>query len=209
MTNPSLCREALRGFRPLAEVARLKAGGRETLCHQLALHLVSGSLVVNAILNDWSSLARREEEFVRLKEEVAAAMKNMQAAEERLAKQKADFKAYKRTKQWAAAAGHQQVRSLTNLLAEERKLWKEACARENEKFYRLRQKINNLKVANATFAKEKAASEATMKEAEARREAMVKELADANVGRTRMAKIIEDLKSLIRRWMLARQSLEM
>ncbi|MFS8003077.1 hypothetical protein Hanom_Chr13g01209651 [Helianthus anomalus] len=194
MTNPSLCREALKGFGPPAEAARINADGRESLCHQLAFHLVSGSLVANAILDEWSYLTRREKDYARLKEEVAAAMKKVQAAEERLANQKADFEAYKRKKQWAIAAGHQQVRSLTNLLAEKRKLWKEACAGENERFYRLRQEINNLKAANATLAKEKAATEATMKEAEARREAMVKELADANVGRTRIAKIIEDLK---------------
>ncbi|KAF5802825.1 hypothetical protein HanRHA438_Chr06g0273361 [Helianthus annuus] len=121
---------------------------------------------------------------------------------------KADFEAYKRTEQWAAAAGHKQVRSLTNLLAEERKLWKEACARENEKFYRLRQEINNLKAANVTLAqekvaadaaiadliKEKAAAEAAMKETEARGAAAVKELADANAGRSSLLKTIEDLK---------------
>ncbi|KAJ0792780.1 hypothetical protein HanOQP8_Chr01g0021821 [Helianthus annuus] len=138
MTNPSHCREALKRFGPPTEAGWLKASGRESLCHQLALHLVFGSLVANTILNNWSSLARKEEESVRLKEEAAAAMKKVEAVEERLAKQKADFEAYKRTEQWAATASHQQVRSLTNLLAEERKLWKEACARENEKFYRLR-----------------------------------------------------------------------
>ncbi|KAF5790875.1 hypothetical protein HanXRQr2_Chr09g0388221 [Helianthus annuus] len=185
MTDPSLCREALKGFGPPAEAARLKAGGRESLYHQLALHL----------------------ESARVKEEAAAAMKKVQAAEERLAKQKADFESYKRTEQWAAAAGHQHVRSLTHLLAEERKLWKEDCARENENFYRLRQEINNLKAANAALAKEKAATEATMKEAEARREAVVKEVADANVGRSRMAKIIEDLKEESRKEVEARETI--
>ncbi|KAF5765292.1 hypothetical protein HanRHA438_Chr15g0714351 [Helianthus annuus] len=43
---------------------------------------------------------------------------------------------------------------------------------------------------------EKAAAEANMKETEARRVAMVKKLEDPNVGRTRMAKIIEDLKEV-------------
>ncbi|MFS7906235.1 hypothetical protein Hanom_Chr01g00056931 [Helianthus anomalus] len=168
--------EALKGFGPPAEAARLNAGGRESLCHQLAFHLVSGSLVANAILDEWSYLACREKEYVRLKEEVAAAMKKVQAAEERLEKKKADFEAYKRKEQWATVAGHQQ-------------------------------EINNLKAANATLAKEKAATEATMKEAEARREAMVKELADANVGRTRIAKIIEDLKEESRRLVEARETI--
>ncbi|MFS8001894.1 hypothetical protein Hanom_Chr13g01195671 [Helianthus anomalus] len=127
MTNPSLCKEALKGFGPPAEAVRLKAGGRESL----------------------------EDESARLKEEAAAAMKKVQVAEEGLAKQNADFMAYKRTEQWVVAVGHQQVRSLTHLIAEKRKLWKEPCARENEKFYHLRQEINNLKVANVAHAKEK------------------------------------------------------
>ncbi|KAJ0836960.1 hypothetical protein HanRHA438_Chr16g0772841 [Helianthus annuus] len=46
-----------------------------------------------------------------------------------------------------------------------------------------------------------------MKEAEARREAAVKELADANVGRTRMAKIIEDLKEKSRKEVEAREAI--
>ncbi|KAJ0948459.1 hypothetical protein HanRHA438_Chr01g0027461 [Helianthus annuus] len=46
-----------------------------------------------------------------------------------------------------------------------------------------------------------------MKEAEARREAMVKELADANVGYTRMAKIIEDLKEESRKEVKARETI--
>ncbi|MFS7993356.1 hypothetical protein Hanom_Chr12g01093091 [Helianthus anomalus] len=58
-------------------------------------------------------------------------MEKIRASEGRLAKEKADFEAYKRTKQWGATAGHKQVRSLTHLLSEERKLWKEACARVN------------------------------------------------------------------------------
>ncbi|KAF5761122.1 hypothetical protein HanXRQr2_Chr16g0761381 [Helianthus annuus] len=127
MTNPSLCREALKGFRPHTEAVRLKAGGRERLYHQLALHLVGGFLVGNAILDDWSSLALREEETTRLNEEDAAAMKKVQAAEERLAKQKANFEAYKR-EQWAATAGHQQ--EINNLKAANAGLAKEKAAAE-------------------------------------------------------------------------------
>ncbi|KAF5774612.1 hypothetical protein HanRHA438_Chr13g0612931 [Helianthus annuus] len=107
----------------------------------------------------------------------------------------------------ARNCGHQQVRSLTHLLAEERKLWKEACARENEKFYHLRQEINNLEAENAALPKEKTVAEATMKEAEAHQAAVVKELADANVGRTGMAKIIEELKEKSRKEVEARETI--
>ncbi|KAJ0581671.1 hypothetical protein HanHA300_Chr04g0143731 [Helianthus annuus] len=51
---------------------------------------------------------------------------------------------------------------------DERKGWREACARENEKLFRVRQELTNLKAANAALMKEKAAAEAAAKEAEAR-----------------------------------------
>ncbi|MFS7978009.1 hypothetical protein Hanom_Chr10g00910651 [Helianthus anomalus] len=179
--------------------------------HQLASLLVEGSIVANAILEDWDSLARREEEAIRLKEEATALVQRTQVVEKRLNKQKAEFEAYKKTEQWAAFAGLKQARSLTNLLAEKRKLWKEACARENEKFYLLLQELKNLKAANATLAKEKAAADATiaelakekvgaeaaMKEAEARGAAVVKELANANAGRSSLLKTVEDLKMIL------------
>ncbi|KAJ0616120.1 hypothetical protein HanRHA438_Chr02g0085621 [Helianthus annuus] len=102
-------------------------------------------------------------------------MEKVQASEERLAKQKADFEAYKRTEQWATAVGHQLVWSLTHLLSEERMLWKEVCW--------LCQDGQNGRGAHATA-----------KEAEARHEASVKDLEYANVGCAKMAKMIEEFK---------------
>ncbi|KAJ0930066.1 hypothetical protein HanPSC8_Chr04g0145011 [Helianthus annuus] len=122
-------------------------------------------------------------------------MEKIRASEERLFKEKADFEAYKRTEQWAAAAGHKQVRSLNHLISEERKLWKEDCARENEKLYHLHQENVNLKAANAALVKEQAAAVAAMKDAEASHEALVKALEEANVRRARMAKTIEEAKT--------------
>ncbi|MFS7939278.1 hypothetical protein Hanom_Chr05g00449871 [Helianthus anomalus] len=49
-------------------------------------------------------------------------MENIKAAEERLAKEKADFKAYKRTEDWVVGAAHKKVQSFTKLLSQERKL---------------------------------------------------------------------------------------
>ncbi|KAM0012016.1 hypothetical protein Hdeb2414_s0057g00758571 [Helianthus debilis subsp. tardiflorus] len=91
-------------------------------------------------------------------------MKTAQVAEERLVKQKAEFEKLKQTEEWTASSGLQQVRSLANLLIEERKLWKEACATENEKFFRHYQELNNLKAANASLVKEKTAAETAAKE---------------------------------------------
>ncbi|KAM0070011.1 hypothetical protein Hdeb2414_s0001g00008251 [Helianthus debilis subsp. tardiflorus] len=195
MTDPSLCREVLRGVGTPTELARLRASGCDNLYLQHSLHLFGGSMTGNVILRDWYPLARKEEECDRLKSKAAAvAMDKIRASEERLLKEKADFEAYKRTKEWAMAAGHKQVRSLTDLLSEVRKLWKEAFARENENFYRLHQENVILKAANAALVKEKIATVAAMKDAEASSEAMVKALEEANVGHTRMAKTIEGAK---------------
>ncbi|KAJ0557493.1 hypothetical protein HanIR_Chr07g0325791 [Helianthus annuus] len=120
-----------------------------------------------------------------------------------LENEKAAFEKLKQTERWAASAGLEQVRSLAKLLSEERKHWKEACARENEKLFRLRQELNNLKVANAALVKEKTAGEAAVKEAEARGAAALKEaearavneLADANADHTKRNKRVEELQA--------------
>ncbi|MFS8034846.1 hypothetical protein Hanom_Chr17g01585981 [Helianthus anomalus] len=95
------------------------------------------------------------------------------------------------------------VRSLAKLLSDERKLWKEACARENEKLFHVRQELSNLKAANAALVKEKTVAEVaikeaerhgatTLKEAEAR---AAKELADANDDRTKLNKVVEEVQA--------------
>ncbi|KAJ0435253.1 hypothetical protein HanIR_Chr17g0891291 [Helianthus annuus] len=78
---------------------------------------------------------------------------------------------------------------------------------DSQKFYRLRQEINNLKAANATLAKEKAASKAAAKEAERRRAAAVNKLADANVRRSKFIKTIEDLNEEARKEVQARETI--
>ncbi|KAJ0715715.1 hypothetical protein HanPI659440_Chr13g0504431 [Helianthus annuus] len=203
MNNPSACREILRGLGTPFETACACGLGRQNLKNQLASMLVGGSIVANAIMEDYTALARREEETIRLRAKAEAMMKTAQAAEEHLEKEKAAFEKLKQTEGWAASAGLKQVCSLANLLTEERKLWKEACARENEKLFRLRQELNNLKAANVALVKEKTAAEAAVKEAEARSAAalqevearIVKELADANADRTKLNKVVEELQA--------------
>ncbi|MFS8008342.1 hypothetical protein Hanom_Chr14g01271561 [Helianthus anomalus] len=80
--------------------------------------------------------------------EAAATMENIRAAQERMAKEKGNFETYKRTEKWAT-----------------REHWNEACACDNDKFYHLRQKIVNLKAANAGLEKRENAAVATMEEA--------------------------------------------
>ncbi|KAJ0700640.1 hypothetical protein HanOQP8_Chr10g0370441 [Helianthus annuus] len=164
--------------------------------------LVGGSIVANAIMEDYTTLARREEETIWLRAQEEAMMKTAQAAEVHLEKEKAAFEKLKQTQRWAASAGLEQVRSLAKLLSDERKIWKEACARENEKLFRLRQELNNLKAANAALVKEKTTAEAAVKEAETRnvtalKEAeahVAKELADANADHNKLNKVVEELQ---------------
>ncbi|KAJ0525740.1 hypothetical protein HanRHA438_Chr09g0395991 [Helianthus annuus] len=119
--------------------------------------------------------------------------------EVQLEREKAAFEKLKQTERWVASAGLKQVRSLAKLLSDERKLWKEACDRENEKLFRVRQELNNLKAANAALVKEKAAAEAAVKEAESRGATALKEaearaaqeLADANADRITLNKVAE------------------
>ncbi|KAJ0693237.1 hypothetical protein HanPI659440_Chr15g0594911 [Helianthus annuus] len=131
------------------------------------------------------------EETIRLRAEAEAMVKATREGAEQLEKDKAAFEKLKQTETWAASAGLKQVRSLAKLLSDERKGWREACARENEKLFCVRQELNNLKAANAALVKEKATVEAAAKEAEARG---AKALKDAEADRIKLNKVVEELK---------------
>ncbi|KAF5760588.1 hypothetical protein HanXRQr2_Chr16g0755231 [Helianthus annuus] len=137
--------------------------------NQFASMLVGGSIIANAILEDYTSMARREEETIQRREKAEALMKNAQAAEERLEKQKAEFETLKKTEEWVASSGLKQ--ELNNLKAVNTTLVKEKTA------------------AEADAKEAEARSAATLKEAEVR--VAVKELKDANADRSKLSKAIE------------------
>ncbi|XP_035838615.1 uncharacterized protein LOC118486342 isoform X1 [Helianthus annuus] len=127
--------------------------------------LVGSSIMANAIIEDYRVLGRKEEEIDRLRAEAEAMVKVAREGAEQVEREKAAFEKQKQTEAWAATARLKQVRTLSKLLSDERKGWREACARENEKLFRVRQQVTNLKAANVALVKEKAAGEAAAKEA--------------------------------------------
>ncbi|KAJ0789111.1 hypothetical protein HanPI659440_Chr05g0199781 [Helianthus annuus] len=80
---------------------------------------------------------------------------------------------------------------------------REGAEQENEKLFRVRQELTNLKAANAALVKEKAAAEAAAKEAEARGATALKEaearaytaLEEADADRTKLNKAVDELKA--------------
>ncbi|KAL9997286.1 hypothetical protein Hdeb2414_s0639g00927891 [Helianthus debilis subsp. tardiflorus] len=198
----SACREILRDVGTTFETSRVRGLPRQNRLNQLSSLLVGSSIIANAFIEDYDVLARREEETIRLRAEAEAMVKAAREGAEQLEKYKAAFEKLKQTERWAASAGLDQVRTLAKLLSDERKGWREACARENEKLFRVRQELNNLKAANTALVKEKAAAEAAAKEAETRGVTALKEskaratkvLEDADAGRTKLNKAVEELK---------------
>ncbi|MFS7965602.1 hypothetical protein Hanom_Chr09g00764131 [Helianthus anomalus] len=95
--------------------------------------------------------------------------------------EKVAFERLKQIERWAASAGLEQ----------------------NEKLLRVRQELNNLKAANATLVKGKAAAKAAVKEAETRGATALNEaearaakaLADVDADRTRLNKVVEELQT--------------
>ncbi|KAF5786905.1 hypothetical protein HanRHA438_Chr10g0459331 [Helianthus annuus] len=81
MNDPSACREILRGVGTPFETAHARGISRQNLQSQLACMLVGGSIVANAIMEDYTTLARREEETIWLRAQEEAMMKTTQAAE--------------------------------------------------------------------------------------------------------------------------------
>ncbi|KAM0048982.1 hypothetical protein Hdeb2414_s0008g00280621 [Helianthus debilis subsp. tardiflorus] len=192
--DPSVCIDILSGLGTPFEVLRARGLPRKNRINQLSSMLVGSSIMANAIIEDYKVLGRKEEEIVRLRAKAEAAARGAREGAEQLEKDRVAFEKLKQTEAWAATAGLKQVRTLAKLLSDERKGWMEACARENEILFRVRQELTNLKAANAALMKEKAAAEAVAKvarEAEAR---SAKALKAANADRNNLNKAVENLK---------------
>ncbi|KAJ0566666.1 hypothetical protein HanIR_Chr06g0276181 [Helianthus annuus] len=192
--DPSACRDILSGLGTPFKVLRARGLPREHRINQLSSMLVGSSIMANAIMEDYKVLGRKEAETARLRAEAEAMAKAAQDGAEQLEREKAAFEQYNQTEAWAATAGLKQVRTLAKLLSDERKGWTEACARENEKLYRVRQEVINLKTVNAALMKEKTAAEAVAKEAKEVEARAAKALEEANADRSHLNKVVEDLK---------------
>ncbi|KAF5798469.1 hypothetical protein HanXRQr2_Chr07g0293271 [Helianthus annuus] len=147
----------------------------------------------------------RSEENARLRAEAEVLVRAAREGAEQLEKEKAAFEQYKQTEEWAATAGLKQVRTLAKLLSNERKSWKESLsderkswkefwAKQNEKLFRVRQEVTNLKAANVALMKEKTAAEAVAKEAKEAESRDVKALEEANTDRNNLNKTVEGLQ---------------
>ncbi|KAF5819167.1 hypothetical protein HanXRQr2_Chr02g0074571 [Helianthus annuus] len=189
--DPLACREFLGGLGTPFETIRARGLPCENRINQLSSMLVGSSIIANAIMEDYHALGRREEESIRLRAEAEAMVKAAREGVEQLKKDRAAFEKLKQTETWAASADLKQVRSLAKFLSDDFKGWREACARENEKLFRVRQELNNLKAANAALVKEKVAAEAAVKEAEARG---AKVLEESDGDRSKLNKAVEELK---------------
>ncbi|MFS7948439.1 hypothetical protein Hanom_Chr06g00560031 [Helianthus anomalus] len=104
MNNPSASRETLRGLGTPVETAQARGLSRQNLQSQLASMLVGGSIIPNAVLEDYNILARREEETIRLRTQAEVMMKVVREGAEQLEKETTAFKKLKQTKMWAASA---------------------------------------------------------------------------------------------------------
>ncbi|KAF5795494.1 hypothetical protein HanRHA438_Chr08g0351721 [Helianthus annuus] len=143
--DPSACQDILSGLGTPFEVLRARGIPRENRINQLSSMLVGSSIMANSIMEDYKVLGHKEEEIVRLLDEVEA---------------------------MAKAA-------------------REACARENEKLFRVLQEVTNLKAANAAFIKEKTVAEAVAKEAKEAEARSAKALEEADADRSNLNKAVE------------------
>ncbi|KAJ0753636.1 hypothetical protein HanPI659440_Chr09g0337981 [Helianthus annuus] len=91
MNDPSACRETLRGLGTPVETALAHGLSRQNLQSQPASMLVGGSIIANAVMEDYNILARREDETIRLRAQAEAMMKAAQEGMEQLEKDKAAF----------------------------------------------------------------------------------------------------------------------
>ncbi|KAJ0490605.1 hypothetical protein HanHA300_Chr12g0457371 [Helianthus annuus] len=83
--NPSFCKEILGGVGTPFEVNRARAFPRELRINQLSSMFVGSSIMVNAIMEDYQALGRREEESVRLRAEAEELAANAALGKEKVA----------------------------------------------------------------------------------------------------------------------------
>ncbi|KAJ0719287.1 hypothetical protein HanPSC8_Chr08g0328681 [Helianthus annuus] len=193
--DPSACQDILSDLGTPFEVLRARGIPRENQINQLSSMLVGSSIMANSIMEDYKVLGHKEEEIVRLWDEVEAMAKAAREGAEQLEREKAHFEKHKQIEAWATTTGLKQVHTLAKLLSDERKGWREACARENEKLFRVLQEVTNLKAANAAFIKEKTAAEAVAKEAKEAEARSAKALEEADADRSNLNKAVEGLKA--------------
>ncbi|XP_035844467.1 uncharacterized protein LOC110933873 [Helianthus annuus] len=192
--DPSACRDILSGLGTPFDVLCARGLSHENRINQISSMLVGSSIMANAIIEDYRVLGHKEEETIRLRVEAEAMAKVAREGVEQLEREKAAFEKLKQTETWVATASLKQVRTLAKLLSDEHKGWREACARENEKLFRVRQELTNLKAANAALMKEKAVAEAAAKEAKEAEARGAKALEAADADRNNLNKVVEDLK---------------
>ncbi|KAJ0947328.1 hypothetical protein HanRHA438_Chr01g0014021 [Helianthus annuus] len=185
------------------ETDRARSAPRELRINQLSTMLVGSFIVVNAILEYYKVLGRREEEAARLRAEAEELVKAARAGAEQLERDRAAFEKQKQTAEWAATAELKQVRTLAKLLSDERKswneklsnerkTWKESWAKQNENPFRARQELANLRAANAYLAKEKAVAEAAVGRAKEDKARTAKALEEAKNAGARFANALNE-----------------
>ncbi|XP_035837810.1 uncharacterized protein LOC118485608 [Helianthus annuus] len=205
-TDPSACRDILDGLGTPFEVFHARGLSHEQRINQLSSMLVGSSIMANAVMEDYKVLGCKDEETARLRAEAEELVKAAREGAEQLKREKAAFEQYKQTEEWAATAGLKQVRTLAKLLSDERKSWKETLsdkhkswkeswAKQNEKIFRVRQELTNVKAANAALVKEKAAVEVVAREAKEAEVHATKALEAANADRTGLNKTVEGLQA--------------
>ncbi|KAF5792406.1 hypothetical protein HanRHA438_Chr09g0417651 [Helianthus annuus] len=126
--NHSACRELLGSLGTPYETLRARSLPRGNRVNQLSSMLVRSFIIANAIMEDYESLGRKEEETARLRAEAEALVKAAREGAEQLKKEKAAFEKLKQTEAWAATAGLKQ--ELNNLKAANAALLKEKAAAE-------------------------------------------------------------------------------
>ncbi|KAJ0728301.1 hypothetical protein HanLR1_Chr07g0240081 [Helianthus annuus] len=95
--DPSACRDILSGLGTPFEVLRARGLSRENQINQISSMLVGSSIMVNAIIEDYRVIGRKEEEIVLLWAEAEATGKASWEGAEQLEREKVSFEKQKQT----------------------------------------------------------------------------------------------------------------
>ncbi|MFS7905734.1 hypothetical protein Hanom_Chr01g00051181 [Helianthus anomalus] len=186
-------RAILGGLGTQLEVNRARDLPRELRINQLSSMLVWSSIMANAIMEDYKVLGRKQGETARLRAEEL--IKAAREGAKQLKREKATFEQYKQTEEWDATAGLKQVRTLSKLLSDERKSWKEklsnerktwneSWAKQNETLFRA--EVQNCKTMLVEITARATEAEARASEAVEARDRLVSSFNQLKADRDRM-----------------------
>ncbi|MFS7905397.1 hypothetical protein Hanom_Chr01g00047181 [Helianthus anomalus] len=162
------CRDWFLNSFPPGEVNRQRARTYNGLYHAYFVGEANTRAANHQIVREWRTMVMEREEWEKYRELLLKHVKDFEKPKAAFDEEKAKFESDMKPEEWGREGLRGKLCAAEELLAKERAEWKKICAKDNERMYAARAKINDLecqvselkgKVEDAQAAKEEAEAE--------------------------------------------------